>query len=199
MSLALGLGIVAGALHLTASWLYNSRIFRGELAPNTATWALWFFITMLTASSYAVMTGDMAKYIPTVASAIGTAAIFVLCVAAGKFGRMDRWEALVLSVGILSGLVWWVFQSATYANLIVVFAEAIAFAPLYRKVWRDPATEKPLPWLVWSSVYPLMIYVIILNWQGQYQDLVYPIAMLCAHPVVALLTLRKPAPIPAQV
>jgi hypothetical protein len=192
MDSVLVFGIVAGLLHLTASWLYNKRIFRGEIVPNTATWALWVFLTILSASSYAVMTGDMAKYIPTIASAIGTIFICIISLFSGKFKSMEPWEIIILLVGIVSGIVWWIFQSATYANLIVVFAETIAFIPLYRKVWKDPTVERPLPWCVWSMVYPLMIYIVIFHWNGHYQDLVYPVAMLCTHPTVALLTLRKP-------
>jgi len=45
-------------------------------------------------------------------------------------------------------VVWWVFRSATYANLILQVCILVSFIPTYRTVWNNPKTEKALPWFI---------------------------------------------------
>ena len=191
MDLTLRLGIAAGVLQLVAFGIYNKQIFQGTSVPNTATWTLWVFLTVLNASSYAAMTADLAKYILPVASALATIGTFGYSLFAGKFKRMDFWDWLVLAIGAMAGVVWWWYQSATYANLIVVAAVAVSFIPLYRGVWKNPAIEKSLPWYIWTTAYALVTLVVVLRWKGQYEDLVYPVSMFFVHLAVGLMTLRK--------
>jgi hypothetical protein len=190
MEFTLHLGIAAGVLQLVAFGLYNKQVFQGTSTPNTATWTLWAFLTVLNASSYAAMTADLAKSILPIASALAGLGTFSYALFAGKFRRIDPWDWLVLSIGIVSGLVWWWYQSATYANLIVVGAVVVSFVPLYRGLLKNPALEKALPWYVWTTAYVVLTVVGILRWKGQYQDLVYPVSMLFLHLAVGLLTLR---------
>ena len=191
MELTLQLGIAAGVLQLVAFGLYNKQILQGTSTPNTATWTLWAFLTILNASSYAAMTADLAKYILPVASALATIGTFGYSLFAGKFKRMDSWDWLVFSIGVMAGLMWWWYQSATYANLIVVGAVIISFWPLYRSVWKNPALEKTLPWYVWTIAYSILTLVAVLRWKGQYQDLAYPVSMFFLHFAVGLMTLRN--------
>jgi hypothetical protein len=185
------LGIAAGILHLVAFGLYNKQILQGTSTPNTATWTLWAFLTALNASSYVAMTADLAKNILPIVGALATLGTFAYSLFAGKFKRIDFWDWLVLVIGTSAGVVWWEFQSAMYANFIVIAAVAVAFVPLYRGVWKNPALEKPLPWYVWGTAYGALILVALLR-RGNYQDLVYPVSMFLLHPAVGLLTLRKP-------
>lgn len=173
--------------------IYNKQILDGTSVPNTATWTLWTLLSVLNASSYAVMTADLAKYILPVASTLATIGTFGYSLFAGKFKRMDSWDQLVLVIGLIAGVVWWWYESATYANVVVIAAAAIAFIPLYRGVWKNPALEKSLPWYVWATAYSMLILVVILRWKGQYEDLVYPLSMFCLHLAVGLMALRKTA------
>ncbi len=191
MQMTLYLGIGAGLLQLVGFAFYNKQIFHGTSVPNAATWTVWAFIGLLSGFSYAAMTGDVAKYFLPLASALASVVTFVYSLFAGKFRCLDRWEWLVLALGVLGGLVWWWSRSATYANLIVVGAEIIAFFPLMRGVWKNPALERPLPWLIWTSAYSVNALVVLLRWTGHYQDLVFPVSMIFLHLAVALLSLRK--------
>ena len=191
MNLAVLLGIVAGLLHILAFVLYNKQMLQGTSKPNTATWTLWTFLTVLNVSSYAVMSGDWVKTILPLVSSIACIFTFLFSLYKGKLSKVDPWDGLALGIGIISGLVWWHYKSATYANLILQSSIAVSFVPTYRGVWKNPLKEKALPWYIWSSAYILSIAVITLRWKGQYQDLVYPITGLILHPVVGLLTKRQ--------
>ena len=191
MDITVLLGVSAGFLHVIAFALYNRQMLQGTSYPNSATWTLWVFLTVLNVSSYAVMSGDWVKSILPLASSIACIFTFFFSLSKGKLSKIDPWDRLALGIGIISGLIWWYYKSATYANLILQISIAISFVPTYWGVWRDPMKEKALPWYIWSSAYTLSIIVIILRWKNQYQDLVYPINCLVLHAVVGLLTIRK--------
>ncbi len=199
MSLALSLGIAAGVLQLVGFVFYNKQIFQGRSVPNAATWTIWAFIGLLNGFSYAAMTGDAAKYFLPVASALACVATFGYSLSAGKFKRLDFWDWLVLILGTIGGIVWWWSRSAIYANFIIVIAEIIAFSPLMRGVWKNPAFERPLPWFIWTAAYGMNTAAVFLHWTNQYQDLFFPVSMIILHFTVAFLSLRKaPAPVPAR-
>jgi hypothetical protein len=185
------LGASAGFLHVLAFALYNRQMLHGTSQPNSATWTLWAFLTVLNASSYAVMSGDLVKSILPIASSLACILTFLFSLYKGKLSKLDLWDGLALGIGVVSGLVWWYYKSATYANLILQASVAISFVPTYRGVWKNPKKEKALPWYIWSFAYVLSIVVIAMRWKGQYQDLVYPVNCLILHAVVGVLTKRR--------
>jgi len=191
MELALWLSIIAGLMHVVAFALYNKQMLQGTSIPNAATWTLWSFLTVLNVSSYLVMSGDMVKSILPIASSFACIGTFMFSLYKGKLSRVDIWDGSALAIGVVSGLVWWWYHSATYANLILQLSVAISFVPTYRGAWKNPANEKAFPWYLWSSAYILSIFVIVLRWRGQYEDLVYPVNCLILHATVGLLTRRK--------
>jgi hypothetical protein len=185
------LGITAGLMHVLAFVLYNRQMPKGTSQPNSATWTLWTFLTVLNVSSYAVMSGDWVKSLLPLVSSIACIATFLFSFYKGKLSKIDPWDGLALGIGIISGLVWWYYKSAMYANLILQASVAVSFVPTYRGVWKDPMKERALPWYIWSSAYILSIIVVALRWHNQYQDLVYPVNCLILHAVVGLLTKRS--------
>jgi hypothetical protein len=192
MDYSLFLGALSGMTHLVAFAIYNKQMLKGTSRPNTATWTLWVFLTILNASSYTVMTGDFVKGILPTAGALACIFTFLFSLFKGKLSRLDFYDKLALIIGMISGFIWWYYKSATYANLILQISFIISFVPTYRGVWDDPKKEHALPWYVWSVAYFIMtLNVFLFSWRGQYQDLVYPILALLTHAPVGLLTYRK--------
>ena len=170
-------------------------MIRGTSQPNSATWTLWAFITVLNLVSYAVMSGDWVKSILPFASSLACILTFLFALYKGKLSKIDLWDGIALFIGIASIIVWWYLKSATYANLILQASIAVSFVPTYRGVWLNPLKERSFPWYIWSFAYSLNIIVIVLRWRDQYQDLVYPINCLILHALVGVLTKRKLKPI----
>lgn len=190
MDISIVLGVLAGILHVLAFAIYNRQMLQGTSQPNSATWTAWVFLTVLNLSSYAVMSGDWVKSILPLIASIACILTFLFSIHRGKMSKMELWDGLALGIGIISGLVWWYYKSATYANLILQASILVSFVPTCRGVWNDPRKEKALPWYLWSSAYLLSIIVVALRWRNQYQDLVYPIGGFILHAVVGLLTKR---------
>jgi hypothetical protein len=184
LTLGVFLGIAAGVVHIVAYIIYN---WYSRNRPNIAAWGVWGFLTLLNTSSYFVMSSDWVKSILTIVNSVLCIMTLGLALYRGKFDKIDIWDKLAFVVGIVAGLVWIRWHSATSANLILQISIAAGFIPLYRGVWRNPDCERALPWLVWTVGYGLNIVTVVLRWQGQLQDLAYPVNCLVLHFGVALL------------
>lgn len=193
VEIAVCLGIAGSILHLAAFAIYNRQMIQGTSQPNAATWTLWAFLMILNASSYAVMSGDWVKNILPAAGVFATVSTFFYSLYKGKLSRLDLWDNIALGIGLVSGLAWVYYKSATCANLILQISIVISFVPTYRGVLEDPKKERGLPWYMWSTAYLLNLIVVLLRWQGQYQDLVFPSLCFLLHAPVGLLTRRRRA------
>jgi drug/metabolite transporter (DMT)-like permease len=190
------LAIIASLIHISAFVIYNKDIFRGKCHPSPISWFLWAFITVLNFTSYKVMNNDwIVAMLPIVGSAmcIFTFAflIFSSLRLKRKIQKPDRKDIAVLLIGAVAIVVWQIFKSATYANLIVQGCFAFSTIPTIRSVWRKPRNEKPLPWFIWTGAFLVGLGIVLLKWQGNYLALVYPINAAACHLAVAILALRK--------
>lgn len=185
------LAILAGILQLVAFGIYNKQIFKNQSAPNKSTWTLWVFLTVLNCTSYFFMTMDWAKSFLPIASSLACILTFFFALIKGKFSKIDGYDAGALLIGVGAGLIWWFYKSALYGNIILQFSVLISFIPTYKDVWRNSSAEKAPPWYIWTSGYAFSISVVIMRWEDQWQDLVYPINCLFLHLGIALLSNKQ--------
>jgi hypothetical protein len=185
------LAVLSNLIHITAFIIYNKDLLKGESNPNRASWGIWAFITILNFTSYGSMSGDWIKsLLPTISAILCIGTFFLTLFKGGKF-VFNKWDVTALSLSIFASLVWISLQSATYANLILQIAVTIGFIPTVKSVVSKPENEKPLPWFLWSSAFIFAILLVILRWNNQWQDLVYPINALLWHFAVAVISCRK--------
>jgi hypothetical protein len=188
------MAIIAGAMHVIAFAIYNWQMLKGKSTPNTVTWTLWVFLTVMNVFSYLDMSGNLVKSILPVASSAACVATFLFVLSKKKFEKFEDWEDYAaLVTGLIAGFVWWYFHSSEYANYVLQIAITISFYPTIKGVKRNPKKEKGLPWYIWSGGYVFMIVAVCFNWNGQYKELVYPVNCLWLHAVVGILTLRNPS------
>jgi hypothetical protein len=189
------LAAFASVVHIAAYGIYSRQILAGAVRPNAASWAVWSFVTVLNFTSYRSMSGDWVKALLPTAGGLACILTFVVALFAGTARRLDSFDKTALALGLVASLAWWQFDSATYANLILQLCIAIGFVPTYRGLWDNPRNELPLCWRMWTLAYLLTIAVVILRWNGQYQDLAYPILSFLLHGGVAIMAGRavKPA------
>jgi hypothetical protein len=194
------LGAAAALTHLSAYAVYARNTALGRVRLNTATWVLWVFLSALNAASYYAMNGDLAK------SAIGIAGACACTVTLGwsllkdRASRIAPADGLALLAGLLAAGAWWHWRSATFANLILQGGFIVSMVPTYRAVFRDPSTERPLPWLMWGTAYLLTLATVALRWRGHLPDLAYPGINLVTHSgvgIVAILLSRRRAGTPS--
>ena len=185
------LALVSLLIYLIAFGLYNRQIISGHSKPNPATWGLWVFLAFLNSASYSVMTGDWVKAMTTYAGCVAMSVTFLFALKKGKFAKLSSFDWSLMSLGFLSILIWWIKRDAMYANLLLQVSVILSFIPTYRWVWHDPRNERPLPWLLFSFGYCFAVAVVVLRWQGQPQDLAFPVLGVVLHAVVGLMSLRR--------
>lgn len=175
------LGVAAAAIHLSAYGVYARQTSRGETRLNTATWILWVFLSALNAASYLMMSGDPAKATVACAGAAACTITLAFALAKGKASPIAAWDGAALAAGLAAAAAWWIWRSATSANLILQAGFVISMIPTYRGIIRDPASERPLPWFMWGSAYAVILAVVLLRWKGHPADLAYPCINLVTH------------------
>jgi len=184
------LALLASMIQLLGFALYDVRIFTSATHPNIASWSIWTLVTAVNFTSYRSMTKDWAKSLLPTVSWAANIVTFAMIAFTGDWSALSIFDKLAIGFGALAVLAWKLFGSATYANLIMQGCIAIGFIPLYLELAKNPRTETPLPWLLWSLAYVLAIIVVRLRWRKQYQDLAYPVCNLGLHFTVALLAMR---------
>ncbi len=192
MSASAVLGVIAGLVHFSAYALYLRQVLRGASKPNAATWTLWTFLAVLNSASYLAMCRDPAKAATPIAGALACAVILTVSVWKGRLTRLAVFDRGILAIGLSAAAVWWVSRSATWANLLLQGAFVLSNVPTYRGVWRDPSTERPLPWFGFGLAYAINILVVLMRWQDQPADLAYPVlSLLTDAGVGAAVVLRR--------
>lgn len=189
--LGAALGWTSMVFMLAGYALYGRAARRDQATPNPASWGIWVFVSVLNFTSYFMMGRDWVKMLPSFAASSACIATFFSVLVKGKFKRLEPGEYAVLAAGIAASFVWWLFQSAGYANLLIQAINIVSIAPTVRDVWRNPRGESPLPWFVWASSYLLLMFVVILRWRGNPLELVYPLNNFFCDGAVAALALRR--------
>lgn len=167
--------------------VYNWKILTGETHPNQVSWFIWSFITVLNFTSYRSNSGDEVKSrLPTMSSML-CITTFLIALANGKHEMPSRSDQIVLALGVVASVIWWMTRSPSAAQMILQGTMAFSFLPIYIQVIGNPSTENIWGWIIWTIAFSLQIIVVILRWQGKYMDLVYPVNMAVCHAAVPLL------------
>ena len=190
-SLGAGLGIAAAVLSMSAFLVYIRDILKGAIVPNRASWIVWEVVILTGAASYSVSTGDWAKSLIALTDVAICSATCVLVLARHKGGSFGTTDKLALGFTTLAMIAWATLGSATVANILVQCAGLLGFGPTILSVWRVPQHEQPLAWWLWTAGYGALFATVLLRWDGQPWNLVYPGLGVLFHPIVAILATRK--------
>ncbi|MFH0892327.1 MAG: hypothetical protein V1867_06120 [Candidatus Falkowbacteria bacterium] len=190
MELATIFSVIAALLHGTSYFLYNLQAKSGKSTPNIASWGIWVFLAALNAFSFREMSGQTVLALQFFTGSVACALTFLYVLSIGKFSRPKPREVAALALGLLSVAVWWIFRSASGANMIVLLALVISFIPTWEGVWSDPFKETPLTWVLWTAAYGFTIVAIIIM-RGQLLSFFTPAACLIMHGAVAILSTEK--------
>lgn len=182
---------VSGALlQGIAFGIYLRQVRFGSSVPNPASWTVWAFLAVLNALTFWKASGDVLATMTFFTGGVMCTAVFAYSLYAGKFAKLDIQAKVVLGIGLIACLVWWLLQDASYANVIVAFGFAVSSWPTIRGVWHDSRTEKSLPWFIWMGAFTLTLVNVLVRWEGRYIALLMPIECIIIHGVVAIKARR---------
>lgn len=192
MELSVLLGILSGVLQLIGYWIYVRSMLRTEIRPNSASWFIWAYGAAIETTSYFEMSGDVVKSILPIACTFASIATFVLMLKVGQFKKLKTLDYICVGIDLLALVVWWLYHSATYAHLVAMSSVIISFIPIIWDTWNDPRSEKPLPWLIWSSAYAVATIVVFMRFE-KWEDVVYSGMYFVCHLPVLLISQYKTA------
>jgi len=195
MNIEVASGILAWlavTLQLAGHTIYVRSVLRSSMQPNTASWLIWAYGGVLEAASYIAMSGDWVKWLLPIACNFACVVTFALLLGKGRFAWLSSWEWICLGIDMMGLIVWWHWRSATWAHLVMQIGVPISFVPIFLSVWRNPANEHPLPWVIWSAAYFLGTVTVVLRWQ-EWPEVVFSLNNLICHALIGVLCFRAGA------
>ncbi|MFA6552091.1 MAG: hypothetical protein WCT19_01150 [Candidatus Paceibacterota bacterium] len=184
------LAFVSVLLSLMAFAPYFWKNLSGAVHPNISSWAVWSFITVLNFASYKKMTGDWVKSILPTINSCACICTFLSAILTGSIHRLTGIDLICLIVGMIAGLSWWVFKSASCAQIVLQIALVIGFVPTIAGTLQNPSGEFWFSWLLWTASFVVQFFVVKTTWRGKIIDLLYPVNMAVFHGAVFILALR---------
>ena len=137
---ALGIGgaAVAVATHLP----YLADTVRGRTKPHAVSWLTWAALNAIAFAGQRVGAGGAGSWITGIMCAISVT-VFVLSLVKGdrNITRFD-WGCLVFALAAVP--MWLLSATPLWSMVLVSVIDAVAFAPTFRKTYREPAQETVL-------------------------------------------------------
>lgn len=186
----IALGILIGASHLLGYWIYYRTSVNKETAPNTASWSIWAFGSMVNLLTYANMSNDWAKDILPAVCSFACIVIYIVYLWKGKFKMPKFTDILIFSTDIVATIVWLVVKSPLIGNMACQASTVLSFIPIIRETMKDPEDEEPMAWSMWSIAYALDVVLVITRWK-QWGDVVYPATCLVLSVTMAIIANRR--------
>lgn len=153
LNLATLLGVAAALLHATAYILYNRQARQKKSVPNPVSWFVWMIVAVLNALTYKAMNDSFVLALQFIVGTFGSVITFFHVISIGKISKLEKSEYWTLVLAFIAGAIWWIFQSATCANLILALALLIGTWPTFRGVLDDPTKETSTPWIIWCCAF----------------------------------------------
>ncbi len=184
-TVSIALGILAGAIQLLAYYVYAKKVQN----PNTASWIMWSISAVLDLGSYQGIAHDWAKSALPLACTIASIWLTMRAFLMGRLGRPDRKDLMLLGLDGIITIVW-VFSTATIANVLYQATSIISFTPLIRGVANRTEHEHPLPWVLWTIAYTVMLVAVVMRIDS-WAETAYPIVNIILHGLVLAFIVRN--------
>lgn|GEM_PF-1132851 len=161
-------GALSGAFVIFSAIPYLIATYRDN-RPHLTSWLLWTFIGLAMLLTYQG-SGAGWNIIPAIFGATNPLLISLLIL--WKGGEIDPLEksdkaCIVLCAISMAGWVWYAYygdpEYASYALLLAIAADGAAAWPTIKKVYRDPMSDKPVSWLLFSFAWGIN-FLALPNW-----------------------------------
>jgi hypothetical protein len=146
MSSALIFGLIATILNFIGYVPYIRDIVRRKVVPQRVTWGIWSVLTSIGAVNQIVNGGGWSSLF-FISTSVLVVITFCLSLRLGVGGGSKLDYAVLALAGVL--FAYWILSrdsiSSTYIAIII---DLVGLAPTVLKVWRNPATETYIQWVL---------------------------------------------------
>ena len=189
------LALLANFVVLVVYTTYLIQVIKGDSTPNPATWIIWLTVSILNAITFIQVADTWYQGLISVTMTIFVAGLFFYSLSRKKFTPLKSIEKNVLVLTGIIGVLWLVTGNEKLANLLLQIALLFSFWPTIQGLRKGLAKEKPLPWILAVMAYVLIVSSMLLNFQGNYVALVYPVLNGIVGngivAIIAILTTKK--------
>lgn len=189
MDISVLIAIVSGLLQLLGYAVYNYLTHKGDIKPNSASWAIWTFGSLVNLMSYAYLTQDWVKDILPIACSAACFITFAVCLCRGQFGRLDKRDWIIVAVDCGITVIWF-FTSATEANLLYQVTTVLSFVPIIIGIRDGTDKENWQPWVIWTFAY-LLFGISVFMRLNHPAELAYPVTCFVVHCITAYLSYNR--------
>lgn len=179
------LEIASAILVPIASSFYAINIIRGKIDPPKAVWLVWGTIASLIAlGMWKAGTLNWQALVVAIADIV----ILVLVLWRSKEWKWSKFDMTCMALAACAIISWQQTGDPRWALVFSLAGSVIGSLPLYHELWKDPAIEKPLPWLIMACSSVLELAALgDWSWTFSAQPLVY----LVVPAIVVVLTQRR--------
>ncbi len=145
------IGVCSGLMGLACSVPYCIRTWRKEIQPNPTGWFLWALQSTILLITYRGAGAGESVWL-AVAGAANPIIIFSIALIRQHSGwrKPDKFESATLAMGIVA-TVFLAIGRAEVGLVVAIVADLPAFASIFRQAWRDPSSDRPLPWILFAA------------------------------------------------
>jgi len=185
--------ILSGITLFVSYYLYYLQVKRNISQPNPSSWFIWFFVMVINAFTYQ---GVIHTYpIKAVTAYVAVLCIILMCIYAlkkGGFTRPNILDCIIFISSFVVGVFWQISGDPMISQLALQCILILSFIPTYIGLLRGQAKENPWSWFVVVLAYIFLIISIILDYDGNWIELMFPIVNgVIGNGIVAILALRQ--------
>lgn len=150
-------GILSGVLSSLAFLPYIIDTLARRTRPERASWLIWSVLGSIAFFSQLHEGGGDSLWFAG-AQVTGTAVVFLLSIALGVGGFLNRADAFVLTAAAGGLVLWYHTDTALYALVITICISLLGGTVTVAKAFRDPGSETMATWgMSWvASVFAIL-------------------------------------------
>jgi hypothetical protein len=156
-------------------FIYFRDARRGNSKPNTASWLIWWVVSLVNVLTYQYGTGDWVKTINAYVATINCTLMLGYCLFRGQIKEVRKWDVAAMFLAAVAIVCWHTSGEAWYGNVFVQCAVVISFTVTLVGLAKGTHRERALPWGLWTSCHVLSFSIVILRWDNQLISLLYPL------------------------
>ena len=151
-------GILAATLGIVAFFPYFRDIFRGTTKPHVFTWFVWTLLTGITFFIQLSEGGGIGAWVTGIES-LCCAGVAVFAYTRGE-KKITRFDWICFGMALLATISWLFAHQPLLAVVLVVCADALAFAPTFHKSYWKPNEETAMNYALGAARWPLAIFAL---------------------------------------
>ena len=192
MNLSNMLALLASGIVVLVYLAYFKQMVKEQSTPNPATWIIWLSVSILNAITYVPVADTWYQGLVSVVMSVSITILFIYAYKKQKFTSIKFLEKAVLLLTVIIGLIGLFIQNEEITNLLIQGVLVFSFWPTIDGLRNKGATEKPLPWLLAVGAYCLLIASILVDFNGNYTSLAFPLVNgILGNGIVAILAITK--------